>query len=142
MSTHEQGWRAVERAGEGTFEHTLHEGVGHTTVQYHFVEQMSLPVAVQTWTLEPGASEGAHAHPDPPLEEFYLVLSGRATMTLDGEVHHLHAGDSILCRSDTEHDLVNPCAESLRVLVVWGPPGSADFSAYGTYRKAMAARRG
>lgn len=131
----------VERSGYGAFDHALHGGQGRTTVQYHFADRMSLPVAVQTWTLEPGASEGAHAHPDPPLEEFYLVISGTATLRLEGHEHVLSAGDSALCRPEAEHELTNTGTEDLRVLVVWGPPGTADFTGYATYRKAVAARQ-
>jgi hypothetical protein len=54
----------IERAGHGTFEHSLHGGIGRTSIQFHFADRMTLPVAVQTWTLEPGAGEGSHAHPD------------------------------------------------------------------------------
>ena len=132
----------VERAGHAVFDHALHGGQGRTSVQFHYADRMGLPVAVQTWTLEPGASEGLHAHDDPALEEFYLVLTGTALMRLDDEEHTLAAGDALLCPPGSEHDLRNPGPSPLRVLVVWGPPGQADFSGYATYRKALAARPG
>lgn len=135
---------AIERAGEASFDHALHGGSGRNTIQFHFAGEMTLPVAVQTWELEPGASEGAHAHDqeDRQLEEFYLVLSGEAEMHLDGTRHVLRAGDSVLCPPAAERGVSNPGPGPLRLLVVWGPPGSADFSGFTTYRKALTAREG
>ena len=103
---------------------------------------MRMPVAVQTWTLEPGASEGDHAHAQPEIEEFYLVLSGHGTMHLDDRSYDLSAGDSVLAPPQASRGVTNTGAEQLRVLVVWGPPGEADFSGYGTHRKSMTARAG
>lgn len=130
----------LERAGTGTFRHALHDGVGGLQIQHHFAGELSLPVAVQTWTLEPGAGEGGHAHPDPALEELYFVLEGSATMTVNGREHHLGSGDAVLCRPQDEHGLLNTGPGPLRVQVIWGPPGEADFTGYATYRRALRAR--
>ena len=93
-------------------------------------------------TLEPGASEGVHAHPEPEIEEFYLVVSGTGTMHLDDRDVELLPGDSVLAPPQVSRGVTNTGAQPLRLLVVWGPRGEADFSGYGTYRKAMAARAG
>lgn len=132
----------IERVGAGTFDHTLHGGSGRTTIQFHFAGEMEMPVAVQTWVLEPGASEGTHTHDrgGQELEEFYLVLSGEAEMHLDGTLHILHPGDSALCPPAARRGVANPGPDELRLLVAWGPPGAADFSGFGTYQKALVAR--
>ncbi len=130
----------IERAGECTFEHTLHGGQGPMTMQWHFFEQSRLPVAVQTWELPPGASEGLHAH-DPngdPIDELYLVLAGNGRMHVGDAVHDLGPGDSVLALAGVQHDLVNTGDSTLRVLVIWGKPAAVDWSRFGS---AQAARR-
>ena len=130
----------VERAGEHEFAHTLHEGEGDLRIRHHFAGVSQLPVALQTWTLAPGAREGMHAHDDPALEEIYLVLSGQARIHQDGRTHLLGPGDALRAPAGTEHDLACAGPEPLEVLVAWGPTGTFDMSSFGSYRKALAAR--
>jgi mannose-6-phosphate isomerase-like protein (cupin superfamily) len=129
-----------ERAGEHEFAHTLHEGEGDLRIRHHFAGTSQLPVALQTWTLAPGAREGMHAHEDPELEEIYLVLSGRARIQQDGQTHLLGPGDALRAPAGTEHDLACEGEEPLEVLVAWGSPGRFDMSGFGSYRKALAVR--
>lgn len=142
MSIPDPSRSTVERNGQAAFDHTLHGGTGRTTIQYHFADRMTLPVAVQTWILEPGASEGLHTHDraEDELEEFYLIVSGRAVMQVDGEISTLGPGDSMLCPPGAERGVSNPGPDNLRLVVVWGRPGSADFTGFATYRKGMTAR--
>ncbi len=53
---------AFKRAGQTTFDYQLHGGKGTAKFQWYFLDQSRLPVAVQRWDLQPGASEGLHAH--------------------------------------------------------------------------------
>lgn len=130
-----------ERAGESAFNYTLHGAPEDTSIQWHFFEQTSLPVAVQTWRLPPGGVEGMHAHPaEEPLEELYLVVGGRARMTVDARTHDLGPGDAVLAPVGTEHDVRNTGDTELTMVVVWGRPAPADWSAYGTAKAASAAR--
>lgn len=134
----------IERAGEFAFPHSFHGGTGEICVEWHGFDNLRLPVAVQTWSLPPGASEGMHAH-DPaaePLEELYVVLAGTGRMHVGDAVHDIGPGDCVVAPSGTAHDLANTGDGELRVLVVWGPPGEADWSAYGSAAKAHEARRG
>ncbi|MFE7603721.1 cupin domain-containing protein [Brachybacterium paraconglomeratum] len=130
----------VERAGVHEFAHTLHEGFGDLRIRHHFAGSSQLPVALQTWTLAPGAYEGMHAHDEPALEEIYLVLSGRARIRQEGETHLLGPGDALRAPAGIEHDLACEGDEPLQVLVAWGPTGHFDMSGFGSYRKALAAR--
>jgi mannose-6-phosphate isomerase-like protein (cupin superfamily) len=133
----------LERRGEHAFDHVLHDGAAPTRMQFHFVDESRLPVAIQTWELPPGGSEGMHRHDGAqPLEEFYLVLSGSARMRIGDDEVELVAGDAALAPVGVDHDLVNAGTDTLRVLTVWGPPGSADFSHFGSAIAARQARAG
>jgi mannose-6-phosphate isomerase-like protein (cupin superfamily) len=132
----------VERAGEATFDFVLHGGEGSTRIQWYFHDRSELPVAVQAWELPPGGSEGRHAHPaENPLEEQYLIIAGHARMQIDGHVLDLGPGDAVLAPVGSEHDLRNTGDTALRLVVVWGRPGHADFSGFATARAAQQARQ-
>lgn len=131
----------LERSGDHDFDYALHEG-SPVRVQWHFYGQSELPVAVQTWELPPGGFEGMHAHTenDLPLEEIYMVLEGVGHMRVDGETFDIAKGDSVLARAGTSHDLRNTGDGPLKVLVIWGTPGAADYSSFGSAKLAQAAR--
>ncbi|ATG51217.1 cupin [Brachybacterium vulturis] len=131
----------VDRRGRYAVEFAMHEGRGPLSVEHHFAGDSQLMAAVQTWTLGPGACEGMHAHDDPPLEELYLVMEGRARIRQDGESFELGPGDSLRSPAGTPHDLANPGEGPLRVVVIWGPPGTFDQSGFGSFRRALEARR-
>ena len=131
----------LEPRNSHRFDHELHGAITRRK-QVHFVNEMTLPVTIQTWELPPGGSEGMHAH-EPgagALEEFYLVLEGVARMQVGAEIHELCAGDSVLAQVGVNHDITNVGTELLRVLVVWGPQGEVDFSAYGSVVAAKATK--
>jgi quercetin dioxygenase-like cupin family protein/DNA-binding XRE family transcriptional regulator len=67
-------------------------------------------------TVEPGADSG----PVPmnhPGEELVIVLEGQMAFEVDGEVHEVHAGDSIHFRAVRPHAWRNPADEPARA--VW-----------------------
>lgn len=131
----------LERSGDHGFDYALHEG-SPVRVQWHFHGQSQMPVAVQTWELPPGGFEGMHAHSedDVPLEEMYIVLDGAGRMRVDEETFDITTGDSVLARVGTTHDLRNTGSGPLKVLVIWGKPGAADYSTFGSAKLAQAAR--
>jgi quercetin dioxygenase-like cupin family protein len=75
-----------------------------------FIEYVEVP---------PGASIGHHRHGAD--EEVYVVLDGRATMTIENERHDVSSGDLILNPSGGAHGLVNDSAEPVRLLI-WQVP--------------------
>lgn len=129
-----------EPAGTAAFDYELHGGTDLTRIQWHFFGRSQLPVAVQTWELPPGGTEGMHAHPpEEPLEELYLVVDGSAVMRVDGQTFEMGPGDSVLAPVGSEHDLRNSGASTLKVVVVWGRPAPVDWSRYGTAKAAQEA---
>jgi mannose-6-phosphate isomerase-like protein (cupin superfamily) len=137
----ESGGEHVERRGEAAFLYNAHEGAGSFRAQWYFLTRSSLPVAVQSWDLPPGVSEGMHRHgADDPLEELYIVIEGVATMRIAGETYKLSPGDAALARAGEDHDVQNVGEGLLRMIVVWGAPGSNDWSRYEIERVALEER--
>ena len=66
--------------------------------------------------LPPGVSIGVHRHEDD--EEYYYILAGRGTMTLDGERFLVAAGDVTAIFPGGSHGLENDSDADLRVLVI------------------------
>lgn len=64
----------------------------------------------------PGSTIGTHRHGE--NEEMYVVLSGRATMTIEGEPVTVGAGDMILNPAFGEHGLVNDSDADIDILVI------------------------
>lgn len=134
-----------ERRGTAAFDHVLHEGAAPTCVQWYFREGSRLPVAVQSWQLPPGGAEGMHVHYEhapPPLDELYVLVSGRAVMRVNGATYELQPGDAVLAPAGSNHDLRNSTAEPAHVLVIFGEPGTAiDWSRFATGRMSRDAAR-
>ena len=119
------------------FDYRMHEGSA-MKVSHHFAGHTGMPVAIQTWVIEPGGFEGFHRHEGQgALQEFYQVIESRARMRVGERVYELGPGDSVLADAGVDHDLCNPDGTDLRVLTVWGPPGAADFSDFGSHQIAQ-----
>lgn len=126
-----------EPAGQSTFDYTMHDGAAPVRIQHHFVDELGLAVNIQTWELPVGGSEGMHRHDGgQPLQEFYQVLSGRALMHLAGQEVRLGPGDSALAPAGIDHDVLNDGDEPLRLITVWGPPGTMDTTGFGSVERA------
>jgi quercetin dioxygenase-like cupin family protein len=61
----------------------------------------------------------AHAHPD--LEQATYVIEGEATAEIDGEVHHITAGDLLFFPAKVFHD-IQVVSERIKLLVIYAPP--------------------
>ena len=57
-------------------------------------------------------------------EEFILVVSGAATVSIDGAEHDVAAGDATLVLPGIHHRYVNTGDEPLRILWVYGDPAT------------------
>ncbi|MFC1714642.1 cupin domain-containing protein [Candidatus Poribacteria bacterium] len=66
--------------------------------------------------LPPGASIGIHTHEHD--EEYYYIVSGGGTMTLDGEQFEVSSGDITAVYPGGSHGLENDTNEDLRIIVI------------------------
>ncbi len=64
----------------------------------------------------PKSTIGYHKHGN--NEEIYIVLSGQAEMTIDGEAMIVKQGDMILNRPNGQHGLVNNSNEDIDLMVI------------------------
>jgi len=67
-------------------------------------------------TLEPGQSVGEHPHTT--NGEAYVILSGSATVTEDGESRMLQAGDAEFCADGHTHSIFNHTGEPATFLAL------------------------
>ena len=122
----------VERRGHAAFDYLLHGGSAPIEAQWYFRDDNRLPVAVQRWSFPPGATEGGHTHPSStepdahpePLDELYLLVGGRATITLADRTVDLVPGDAVLAPAGVWHGVRNDGPETAEFVLVWGPPGA------------------
>ncbi len=71
--------------------------------------------------LAPGGATGGAGDPpmhEPGSREVTLVERGEATLVIDGERHHLHAGDCVTFDADLPHHFENPTQEETALLAV------------------------
>jgi quercetin dioxygenase-like cupin family protein len=118
---------AFQREGDDVRTYAgVHGGVGALQISRLFRDRLTLPIHVQVWELEPGTTEGDHTHPpDDPAdnyEELYYVLSGRGTLTVDGERRPLGPDDAVLVPTGVDHGLSADRGETLRILLIFGKP--------------------
>jgi transcriptional regulator with XRE-family HTH domain len=72
---------------------------------------------------KPLGLSGSEPHALDSDEEFILILVGRLEVIINGEVHLLHAGDSITFDPRIPHSFRNPSARKLaRTLCIVAPP--------------------
>ncbi|MFC8501806.1 helix-turn-helix domain-containing protein [Pedococcus sp. NPDC057267] len=89
-------------------------GVGTTRRVAHDDATAGLEMAVNEY--EPGGASGPTATHHSG-REFGLLISGRLTVELDGENHHLEPGDVIAYQSTRPHRILNSGEE--RAVAVW-----------------------
>ena len=65
--------------------------------------------------LKPGVTIGVHKHEGD--EEYYYILSGRGTMTLNGQDYEVGPGDIAAVFPGGKHGLANNSEDDLRIIV-------------------------
>lgn len=68
-------------------------------------------------TLQPGGTSG-HTLSGLPVEQFALVVDGTADLGLDGDTHHLQAGDAVSIPARVLHRWSNESASDVQIVVV------------------------
>ena len=101
----------------------IHDGDGPITRRPLFAEASRLPIRLEVWELEPGASEGSHVHKAPnPLEEIYYFIRGEGEMQVDRESVPISAGDAIMVPPGADHGFRNTGSGPLKLVIIWGDP--------------------
>ncbi len=89
---------------------------------WHLVKSNTLSVIQER--VPPSGSEIRHLHQH--AEQFFYVLSGTATLEVDGETHQLKAHQGLHVPSNTPHQLSNLGQDDLHFIVTSTPPSHGD----------------
>ena len=92
---------------------------GSTIREYLHTDVQSLAEA----SLEPGQATQRHYHAR--SEEIYLIVEGAGELEIDGETRAVGAGDAILIRAGSQHEL-SAGEGGVRLLCCCVPPYSDD----------------
>jgi mannose-6-phosphate isomerase-like protein (cupin superfamily) len=83
-------------------------------------------MSIGVYVLGPGAVDRQSPHTE---DEIYVVIRGKARLTIDGSVHVVGAGDTIFVPAGVAHRF-HDIADELHLIVVFAPPeGSASAEA-------------
>jgi mannose-6-phosphate isomerase-like protein (cupin superfamily) len=74
--------------------------------------------------MPPGTSETRHLHNK--SRQFFFILSGEATMEVDGKIEILHASQGIEIPPQTPHQILNNSNADLEFIVTSCPPSHGD----------------
>ena len=95
---------------------------GETCEGWHLVRDAALSVIEEF--MPPGTAEVRHRHGR--AQQFFYVLSGRATMEVDKETLELSSGAGVRILAGMRHQIRNESKEPLRFLVISQPPSHGD----------------
>ncbi len=95
----------------------LHDGIGlcDNRELYSSADFETRLLFLSHTVIPPGATIGYHTHGED--EEMYIILAGRAVMTVNGEKREVRAGDAILNRRGWSHGLENTSEEPVTIMV-------------------------
>jgi len=82
--------------------------------------------------MPPGTSETMHRHGS--ARQFFYVLEGQLTMTIEGETLLLRAGEGLEVNPGQPHQARNDGDAAVRFLVISQPPSHGDRMEEATYR--------
>ena len=88
-------------------------------------------------TIPPGSEIGEEVHPD--TDQVLVIVDGTAEAIIDGGRSALGAGDLVLVRAATQHNVVNTGDGPLRLFTVYAPPEHAAGTVHQTKADADAA---
>jgi len=89
---------------------------------WHLVHDPGLSVIEEC--MPPGATEIRHHHGK--AQQFFYVLSGRATMEAEGEILELSSNDGARILPGMRHQIRNESDEPVRFLVISQPSSRGD----------------
>jgi mannose-6-phosphate isomerase-like protein (cupin superfamily) len=87
-------------------------------------------------TLQGGCTTPGAIH-KPPHDELYIVLSGRAVLTMDGVKYDIEKGSVVFIPGGTSHGLVNKSqTEDFEIITIWpGQPAPGANEVYDMRKK-------
>jgi mannose-6-phosphate isomerase-like protein (cupin superfamily) len=91
-----------------------HDGVGMSTAYSFFANAPGLKLTLRKRVLRPGSAIGLHLQTE---DEIYYVVSGTGIMKMNNESLSLKAGDAVLTRPGSSHDLQQTGKEDLVVII-------------------------
>ncbi|MCE0557107.1 cupin domain-containing protein [Motilimonas sp. E26] len=116
-------------------ENAEHYNWGEECDGWHLVKSQALSVIQER--VPPGGREIRHLHQH--AEQFFYVLSGCATLEVNGETHQLTAQQGLHVPSNTPHQLSNLGEVDLHFIVTSTPPSHGDRINLGTSTTLTAA---
>jgi quercetin dioxygenase-like cupin family protein len=69
---------------------------------------------------EPGQSQAIHSHPG--ADKFYLILSGKASITVGGETQDAEAGTLVWAPADVPHGVARAHQRTVMLVGIAPPP--------------------
>ncbi len=105
-----------------SIDNALHYNWGENCDGWHLVRSDALSVIQER--VPSGSAEVRHFHQH--AEQFFFVLSGVATLEIDGVVHELAPQQGIHVPPQAPHQLSNRHSDDLIFLVVSTPPSHGD----------------
>ena len=89
---------------------------------WHLVQQPGVSVIQER--MPPGTSEVRHWHRQ--ARQFFYILSGVATLEVNGQRETLTAGQGLEIAPTVPHQIFNESAEAAEFLVISQPPSHGD----------------
>ena len=89
---------------------------------WHFLKSSDLSVIQER--MPTGTAEVRHCHRR--AQQFFYILSGRATMEIDGTTISLTAGEGVRIPAGTSHQIRNDSSKDVHFLVISHPPSHGD----------------
>jgi mannose-6-phosphate isomerase-like protein (cupin superfamily) len=89
---------------------------------WHLVKSPSLSVIEER--MPPGTSEVRHYHQR--AQQFFFILSGAASMEIEGETIRLSAGEGVHILPGRRHQIRNDSGDPVRFIVVSQPHSHGD----------------
>lgn len=113
--------RAIIDRAPGNTRDVLAAHDGNGTTQMRFFDTIeSSPFQFLEWHFPPGTTEGPHHHRDDQIGlEHYLVTEGDLVIVIDGEEHHLAAGDAVAIPREAVRETRNQSDHAARAVLVF-----------------------
>ena len=95
---------------------------GNSCDGWHLVKSANLSVIEEC--MPPGTSEVRHYHQR--AQQFFFILSGAASMEIEGETIRLSAGEGVQILPGQRHRMRNESSDPVRFLVISQPASHGD----------------